>query len=265
MKEIIFRITYFSLLIIILSSCVTARKVNYMQKPGMNIPTYKDSISFEEYRLKVDDRLYIKVYSLDDKMNALVNGSSSNMMSSMQSGTGSFTELYTYLIDDDGNITLPHMGKMHVEGKTLREAKIYLEEEFAPYFRLEKVDVDVRVVGRYYSIIGQSASGRFPLSRDKINIFQALAQAGDIGAYGNKSKIRILRETPDGTQIKEFDVRSADIIHSEFYYVEPNDVIYIQNRTDQIFGITHFTGVIGLIMTTASFVLFIRSLVLSFE
>ncbi len=246
------------ILVFLFTSCVTSRKINYMQKPGMGIPAYNDSVSFEEYRLKADDRITVRVYSLDDKMNELINGSVSITSSSVEDGV--YSDLYTYLVDEEGNIQLPYIGPLHVEGKTLRDVKFFMEEEFKPYFRTSIVDVDVRVVGRYYSIIGQSASGRFLLPREKINIFQALAQAGDIGMYGNKSKIRVIRETENGTQIKEFDVRSADIINSEYYYIEPNDVIYIQNRTDQVFGITHVTTAIGFVMTLISAGLFIYNL-----
>lgn len=231
-----------------------------MQSPGMGIPAYKDSVLYEDYRIKVDDRLYMRVYSIDDRMNAVFNGGSTQSMG-MMTGGGSFAELYTYLVEDDGSITLPYLGKIHVEGKTIREAKYFLEEELKPYFKMEQVDVDVRVTGKYYSIVGQSSSGRFSLSRDKITIFQALAQAGDIGLYGDRSKIRILRETENGTIVKTFDVRSSDIMHSEFYYVEPNDVIYIQNVTEEVFGITSFTALLSTVLSTLSFGLFIFNLV----
>jgi len=260
MKEIIFRIFIFSVLSAILfSSCVTARKINYMQAPGNGIPSYNDSISFEEYRLKPNDRLYIRVYSLDEKMNKAFNGGSSS--ASIQQTTDAFGELYTYLVDVDGNLIIPFLGKVNVDGKTIREARYFLEEELNPYFYLGKLDLDIRIVGRYFSIIGRAASGQFQLPKEKINIFEALAQAGDIGLYGNRSKIMLLRETEEGTQIKEFDIRSADIIDSEFYYIEPNDVIYIRNRTDEIFGITNYTTAVGMFFTLSSFSLLIYNLI----
>lgn len=230
-----------------------------MQEPSSSIPSYNDSVFFEEYHLKTNDRLYIRVYSLDERMNEIFNEGTALQVASEQRGL--YSELYTYLIDASGNIVLPYVGEVYIEGKTLRQAKDTLEKILEPYFYLNKVDVDVRVTGRYYSIIGQSTSGRFLLSKDKINIFQALAQAGDIGLYGNRSKIRILRETEDGVQIKEFDIRSKDIINSEFYYIEPNDVIYIRNMTEEVLGITHVTNFIGFAVTTFSFGLFIYNLI----
>ena len=121
--------------------------------------------------------------------------------------------------------------------------------------------VDVKLVEKYYSIISSSTSGRFPITREKINIFEALAMAGDIGTYGDRSKIRIIRETENGTQIKMFDVRSADIIHSEFYYVEPNDVIYIQDVNEQFFSVTSFPSLLATLISTFSLAIFIYDLV----
>ena len=109
-----------------LSSCVTSRKVNYMQEPDKRIPSYADTLSFEDYQLRVNDRLYIYVYSLDEKITALYNSgmSSQNMRQQMRSSSmyGS-NELYTYLVDDEGNIDFPTLGKVQVLGLTTREVK----------------------------------------------------------------------------------------------------------------------------------------------
>ena len=91
------------------------------------------------------------------------------------------------------------------------------------------------------------------MPREKINIFQALAMAGDVGMYGDRSRIRILRETDNGTIIKSFDVRSADIIHSEYFYIEPNDVIYIQTLNEQFFSITNLPSLFSTVISTFSF------------
>jgi hypothetical protein len=102
-------------------------------------------------------------------------------------------------------------------------------------------------------VIGGGKSGYYTMPREKINIFQALAMAGDVGMYGDRSRIRILRETDNGTIIKSFDVRSADIIHSEYFYIEPNDVIYIQTLNEQFFSITNLPSLFSTVISTFSF------------
>ena len=76
-----------------------------------------------------------------------------------------------------------------------------------------------------FSIIGSGTNGRYPIMREKMNIFQALALAGDISTFGDRSSVKILRESPSGTRVSVFDIRSKEIINSEYYYIQPNDVI----------------------------------------
>ena len=113
--------------------------------------------------------------------------------------------------------------------------------------------VDVRMVGRYFSIVGSGKSGRFAFPREKVNIFQALAMIGDFSYYTDRSTIKILRETNKGNQIKVFDARSVDIMHSEFYYLEPNDVIFLQPMKSQFFGVSTFWTALSTVVTTYSF------------
>jgi polysaccharide export outer membrane protein len=111
----------------------------------------------------------------------------------MTSGSGSNEnlDLYTYLVLPDGKIEFPIIGEVPLKGKTLREAKGILENAIKPVLKINSVDV--RMVGRTFSIIGSGKSGRFPFPREKVNIYQALALAGDFGFYADRSKIRILR------------------------------------------------------------------------
>jgi len=251
MKEKIFRTILYSVFFTaVLSSCMTARQINYLQPPGRGIPAFADTVAFEEYRLRVGDRLFIQVLSLDEEMNRLFNiGGAGAQMS------GSLSELFTYRVESDGTIYLPRVGSVYIAGKTLREVRFHLIELLSPYFMATtRVDVEVRRVHRYFSVIGEGRrAGRFPIDREKINIFQALALAGDIGTFGNRSNVQILRETPNGAEILTFDIRSEDIIHSRYFWIQDNDVIYIQPMARQVFGITTFSGLLGTIMTTISF------------
>ncbi len=233
-----------------LTSCITTRQTNYLQKTNASIPTYKDTISYQDYKLKEGDKLFIQVYSMDDKTNALFNGSG-NISRNMLSGSGESLDLYSYIVQPNGYIQVPLVGGVHVAGKTVRETKEILEIAIKPI--LEMNSVDVRIVNRSFSIIGAGKSGRFNFPREKVNIYQALALAGDLGFYADRSKVKILRETENGVQIKVFDVRSVDIINSEFYYLEPNDVIFIQPLRQQFFGVSTFWSALSTAITTYSF------------
>lgn len=233
-----------------LSSCITSKKVNYLQPPGFNIPSYKDSITFEDYKLRVGDRLFVKVYSTDEKTNILFNGITNNSQTSSM-GTGSASDLYTYLVEENGSITFPMIGEIPMAGKTLREATTKLEKAIEPIFKYSSVEM--HITNRYFSVLGSGKSVFLSMPQEKINIFKALAMAGDIGIYGDRRKVRLVRETNQGTTVKTFDIRSADIIHSEFFYIEPNDVIYIQTINEKFFSITNLPGFISTAVSAFSF------------
>lgn len=241
------------------TSCITSKKINYLQETSHKIPKYDHTLSFEEYKLTTGDRISVRIFSTDKKMNMLFNGSSEGM--SMMASIGSDNaDLYTYLVKDDGTISLPSADSIDVMGKTLREAKHNIEKALLPYFK-DQFSVDLKIVERYFSIIGSNNNGKFPISKEKTTIFQALAMAGDISTFGDRSKIKIIRQINGNTQVKTFDIRSKDVINSEFYYIQDNDIIYIQDVKEQFFSVTSVGAAFSTIFSSISFGLFIYNLV----
>lgn len=257
----------------LLSSCVTSKKVNLLQEPDKTIPSYADTLSFEDYVIRKGDRLYVHVYSVDEQVKKLFDASGANSGGTnsswvRQNTTGnqnSNTDLYTYLVLDDGTIDFPLVGKLSVRGLTTRDVKHRLEEELSSYIKdygdYHIVSCEVNVVQRSYSVISQAGTGVFPIQREKITIFEALAQAGDVGDWSDRSKVKIVREIEGKTTVITFDLRSKDIIHSEYYYVEPNDVIYVQKLKGQAVGINSAATGVAIVATTLSFGGFIYAIV----
>ena len=254
----------------LLSGCVTSRRVNLMQEPGKyGVPEYADTLSYEDYLIRTGDRLYIYVYSIDPKTSALFNSgggsSASQIRQNMNNSTYGSYDLYSYLVHDDGTIDFPMLGRMDVRGKTTRQIKLLLEKELSTFITsygdYDMMSVEVNVVARSFSVIGANGSGRFPIQREKVTIFEALAQAGDIGDFGDRSEVKIVREIEGTTVIKTFDVRSADIINSEFYYIEPNDVIYIRKIRGQAFGVNSAATTVSIVATTLAFGGFVYGIV----
>jgi polysaccharide export outer membrane protein len=253
MRKPLIQFLFAILLAFELTSCITTHQTNYLQASKNLNHNYKDSIPYEDYRLKEGDKLFIQVYSTDTKTNALFNGSGNSGMQMLSgSGSGETMDLYTYSVQANGNIIFPVIGEIPVLGNTLRETKKIIEDAIRPVLTVNSVDV--RMLGRSFSVIGAGKSGRFSFPKEKINIFQALAISGDVGLYTDRSKIRILRQTKNGTQIKTFDIRGEDIINSEFYYLEPDDVIFLQPMNSQFFGVTTFWSAVSTVITTVSFV-----------
>ena len=264
-----FKRIWIILLPLLMASCVTSKRVNLMQTPGKKgIPQYADTVSYEDYELRIGDRLYIYVYSVDERVDKMFNSSSGTIgMQMMQGGggVGGSYDLYTYLVQEDGCIDFPMVGRVPVRGMTTREVKRVLEDELSSFIKsygdYQMMSVEVKIVRRSFSVISDRGSGTFNIQKEKVTIFEALAMAGDIGDFGDRSKVRIVREKEGLTQVKEFDVRSEDIINSEFYYIEPNDVIYIQRIKGQSFGINSVTTTISVVATTLAFGGFVYGLV----
>ena len=209
-------------IIMILSSCVSNRKLTYLQYEkdlpdnGIGIVVTPPS-----YRIMTDDILFIRVVTPDPQWSVIFNP---------QLGTGGTmtqesASLFGYNVNDDGFIEIPYIGKVEVAGKTLDEIKVELNEIFKDY--VADAAVTVRMVNNSVSIIGEvNSPGRYPLTRDRINVFEALSLAGDLRDFSNRQEIQLVRPTPSGPVIKEFSLRDRSILTSEFYYVMPNDIIY---------------------------------------
>lgn len=256
-------------LTVLMASCVTSRKVNLLQEPGKHgVPTYTDTLTYEDYQIRIGDRLYVYVYSIDERVSSMFNASGNGVNSSQirqGAGASGSYDLYTYLVADDGTIDYPLVGKVDVRGKTTREVKAVLERSLMEYVQdqtdYKLLSVEVNIVRGTFSVISDHGSGMFAMPKEKVTIFEALAMAGDIGDFGDRSKVRIVREIEGETKVMTFDVRSQDIINSEYYYIEPNDVIYIQRIKGQSFGINSVTTTISVVATTLAFGGFVYGLV----
>ncbi|PID94634.1 MAG: hypothetical protein CSA89_00985 [Bacteroidales bacterium] len=253
-KNIIYLLT-----IVLLASCVTPSQLNYMQKPSRTVPDYADTIGFKEYRIQSGDYLNIVVHSIKKTDVSLYNCQKGGNLMALN-GDNASSRLCSYLVEDDGNIDYPYLGEIYVKGKTIRELKYELEDVF--YKDIAKyVSVDVYLANRSFSVIGESGSKRVNMPTEKITIFQALAMIGDLSMYADRSNIKLVRSYNDSTVVKEFDLRSEKIIDSEYYYIQPNDVLYVQYSFPKYVGITHISNAMSVTLSTASFGLMLYRLV----
>lgn len=246
-------------LTLVLPSCMTRKRVNYLQE-GTHIPQY-DSTSYEEYRLQRGDYLYISVHSMVQEDEMLFNGAHGTTrlnLNNLSADNASY-RLFLYLVEEDGAIEYPYVGRVPVLDKTVREVKYILEDSLKSMMR--NFSVDIRLSNRTFSVIGEAGSGRYSIPKEKMTIFQALAMSGDLSTYSDRTKVRLLRQTPTGTIVKEFDLRARSIINSEFYYIQPNDVIYVQFDKSKNIGQTSLTSALSLTISTASLIMLVPKII----
>jgi len=148
-------------------------------------------------------------------------------------------DMLSYIVDGEGYIQLPYAGKIKVAGKTLAVITDEVETILKGY--IADAAVTVKMVNNYVSLLGEvQRPGRYPIYKERMNIFQALAMAGDLSEFSNRQKIQIIRPTADANLIKEFTLTDRSIMASEFFYVLPNDVIYAKPMKGKFFQLNAF-------------------------
>jgi len=208
-----------------LSSCVSRKKMTYLKYSGAKSkdrPEFFDDrqmVKPSDYKIMPYDNLFINVSTLDPRWSEMFNVASEGSM------TEESATLQGYWVNNEGYIEIPFIGKVKVQGETLEEVKIKLESTFSSY--VKDASIKVRLVNNHVSLIGEVATpGKYPLTKMRVNVFEALAMAGDLSSYSNRQKIQLIRPTAYGPVIKEFSLGDRSILNSEFYYVMPNDIIY---------------------------------------
>ena len=252
MKKRVVILTSVFTLTLIMVSCVTQNKLTYLQHTDVSGDTdlpvrdMRIGITPAAYKVMAYDVLFIRVITPDPQWSVLFNTTQVGQGGAI---TQESATLVGYPVDDNGDIDIPYVGKVNVIGKTLAEIKIDLDAIFANY--LNEAAITVRLVNNFISIIGEVRSpGRYPISKERLNVFEALSSAGDIDFYGNRQKVQLIRPTSYGPVVKEFNLSDRSILTSEFYYVMPNDIIYVQPIRGK--GFQTNAAIYSLFLTTIS-------------
>jgi len=214
------------------SACVTNKHATYLQEYE-NSEYSGEYAPPEDYLIKPNDNLYIRVTTLDprqaDIFNALGDGG-------LMRADEASAQLMSYPVELDGTVDLPYVGSIEVGGKTVQEAKVTIEAVLAEY--VTDASLTVKLVNNYVSVLGEvRAPGMYPIYKERLNIYQALAMAGDVADFGDRYSLSIIRKTESESKVKEFNITDKKIVDSEFYYVMPNDVIYVKPLRGRFFAI----------------------------
>ena len=179
-----------------------------------------------DYRIQKKDILYINVMTLDKEINEVFNplmGGNNNVYLQYESTQ----YLYGYSINDSGCISLPVIGCVKVLDKTLSEAQAEIEKEARKF--IKEPAASVKLLSYSFSVLGEvKAPGRYPSYNPQLTLLEAISRAGDMNDYGNRKRVHIIRALADTTQVAHIDLTSKNIMSSEYFYVLPNDVIYVE-------------------------------------
>ena len=232
MKKIFILFSLFTLLF----SCARYKDVPYFQ----NAATFDGSKGAMLYdmTIKPKDELTIFVYSgTDEKSVLLFNPLDPLPLGNFDKSIGGIRmqrsrgQIHRYLVENDGCIEFPVIGKIKLEGLTIEQANKHIEQKIAPYVQSgASYQVNTHIDNFEVTVMGEVKSpNTFTVTRNKMTILEALAKAGDMTIYGRRDNVKLLRQQPDGEySIHEIDMRDANIINSPYYYLQQRDVVYVE-------------------------------------
>lgn len=224
MKKLIGAVVVALTMVLVLGSCGSAKQVAYFQ----NI----DSLNLSASKMLYDARIMPK-----DQLSIIVKATSEdvskpfNLYSSSMGSSSMNQNLQYYLVDNNGDIDFPVIGKIHVLGLTGRECENLVRSKIQPYFKdSERPLVTVRMASFRVVVTGEVGSpGVVTVPNEKMSIIEALAQSGDLGLQGKRKNVLLIRE--DATGRKEshrLDLTDANIINSPYFYLQQNDIVYVE-------------------------------------
>ena len=135
----------------------------------------------------------------------------------------------------EGNIDFPILGKLHLGGLTKGAAETVICERLKAFLKEEPI-VNVRMVNYKFSVLGEVGKpNTFTVANEKVNVFEALAMAGDMTIYGKRNNVKLLREDEQGRkEIVLLDLKDPGIVSSPYYYLQQNDILYVEPRKSKI-------------------------------
>lgn len=229
---------FFVLLALSITSCIPLKDIKYIQPDEKLVLNEYGKIEFNrpEYHLQINDIINIKIAArkgleLEELEEFTVTPSQINTgQNNVLSGRG-------VRIQDDGNIELPRIGKIYVLDLTLKEARKRIETEFYKIYEETAAYIEVNISGINYTIVGESGSGNYYVQNYEMNLLEAFARAGDLTPVADRRNIQILRTTPEGTQRGVIDITKESAMNSEYFWIQPNDIIIVNPRRQKQWGI----------------------------
>jgi polysaccharide export outer membrane protein len=229
--------TVFLLFIALLTGCNAYQNVAYLQQAGTQA-VMSDSVKtpVPEPIIKVGDVLMITVNTNTPEAAIPFNlplvpaGESSRTYSG---GNGSYLSyglsLQNFLVDMEGNIVFPVIGKLQVAGMTKASLANQLKEAIYPKFITEEPIILIRYANFRVSVLGEvMRPGSFLIDNEKVSILEALALAGDMTIYGRRESLLLVRENNGSRETIRIDIRDKNLVHSPYFYLQQNDVLYVE-------------------------------------
>ena len=218
----------------ITTSCVSPKTIVYFQGDTLR---YSSSAVTQTYvpTIQKNDMLSIIVGSLSQEANEVFNAANQYATATTSYGTSSAASVqpFGYLVNEDGNIELPLVGKVKVEGLRTQVAADTLRSRLLVF--LKEPSVTIRNINFKVSVLGEvNRPAVYNIPDEKITLPEVLSLAGDLTIYGKRDNVMIIREESGKREYARVDLTSREIFNSPYYYLHKNDVVYIEPTKTKI-------------------------------
>ncbi len=223
-------------IIILAAACSTQKELSYLNNLDelggenyfpMDVPGYK---------VQPRDILYVsvKAQTPEGSLTEILNDRSSTNMNYIANEGSAY--MVGYSIDPEGNVTIPLVGDVQVEGKTVFEIRDLFQERIDSLFR--HAYVEVRLLSFKFTVIGEvRIPGTFVNYNDQLTVLEAIGRAGGIAETGTKEKILVVRPAGDKTITYHIDLQDKSLLSSPAYFLSPNDVVIVQPNPKKVFNL----------------------------
>ena len=210
-------------------ACSSTKDVAYF-KNSSEVDLHASRVLYDA-RIMPKDLLTITVSTTDGDAALPFNMTVPTSFNQISRTSTSQPLLQSYLVDNEGNIDFPKVGRIHLGGLTKAEAESLILGKITPYMAAEEVPiVTVRMINYKISVLGEvTRPGMYTVTNEKISILEALAQAGDLTIYGVRNNVKLIREDSNGQKnIYVLNLNDANLINSPYYYLQQNDIVYVE-------------------------------------
>lgn len=250
------------MLVIAMASCVPQKKMLFLKDAQMaaeNISKEYVNDRTVTYKLQPGDNLYIRAINIVDERNAAaINGELTTRTTQLSTDASIYLQSYT--VDEEGFIEMPLVGKVEVKNLTVEEATNKLQQEMDKY--VNQTMLIVKLSNFNLTMLGEVARpGMYKVYQSQINLFEAISMAGNVTQFAKNNEVKIIRQTDNGSEIVSVDLGRADILSSPYYYLKPNDIIYVEPLKIKQWGFTTFpySTVLSVLSLAATLYLTIRT------
>ncbi len=211
------------------SSCYLNKNFTYFKSLNRDTTINAYILKDTESKIKKKDIIGINVSSLNAEIDANFNSSGKVALSTVNSQISN----PGYLVDEKGEINIHHLGYIRVEGLTLKELKLKLEKDLQPY--MKEPIVSVQYLNKKVTVMGEFNNPHvLNMTEDQMLLFDVIVNSGELKENANVKDILIIRDSGANKIIKHVNLEDHSIFSSEWYYVKPNDVVYVKKDTKLI-------------------------------